>query len=179
MVTAPKRLIVLVVAAVAAVAVAAAGATPPVSAPVFVVQSSVDGTTLAARGADRRRSIASMTKLMTVLVALERARLEEVVVVPAQATRIGESTLFLRPGERLTVRDLAIGALVPSANDAATALALHVSDGSLTRFVALMNAKARALGMRAHPLREPARARPAGQLLDRARRRSAASRRAP
>jgi D-alanyl-D-alanine carboxypeptidase (penicillin-binding protein 5/6) len=156
MVTAPKPLIVLVVAAaVAAVAVAAAGATPRVSAPVFVVQSSVDGTTLAARGADRRRSIASMTKLMTVLVALERARPEEVVVVPAQATRIGESTLFLRPGERLTVRDLAIGALVPSANDAATALALHVGDGSLTRFVALMNAKARALGMRATHFANP------------------------
>ena len=66
----------------------------------------------------------------------------------AQATRIGESTLFLRPGERLTVRELAIGALVPSANDAATALALHVADGSLPRFVALMNAKARALGLR-------------------------------
>jgi serine-type D-Ala-D-Ala carboxypeptidase (penicillin-binding protein 5/6) len=132
---------------VAAIAATAARATPPVSAPVFVVESSVDGTTLAARGADRRRAIASITKLMTVLVALERARLDETVVVPAAATRLGESTLYLRPGERLTVRDLAIGALVPSANDAATALAFHVAHGSLPRFVALMNGKARALGL--------------------------------
>ena len=53
----------------------------------------------------------------------------------------------LRPGERLTVRDLAIAALVPSANDAATALAVHVGNGSIPRFVELMNAKARALGL--------------------------------
>jgi serine-type D-Ala-D-Ala carboxypeptidase (penicillin-binding protein 5/6) len=83
-----------------------------------------------------------------VLVALERSRLDDVLVVPAAATRIGESTLFLRPGERVTVRDLAIGALVPSANDAATALAYHAGGGSLARFVALMNAKARELGLR-------------------------------
>ena len=54
---------------------------------------------------------------------------------------------MLRPGERLSVRDLAIAALVPSANDAATALALYVGRGSMARFVALMNAKARSLGL--------------------------------
>ena len=137
----------VVAAAAVAVVAATAAAAPPVSAPVYVVESSVDGTTLAARGEEERRAIASITKLMTVLVALEHAPLADVVVVPRQATRIGESTLFLRPGQRLTVRDLAIGALVPSANDAATALALHVGNGSLPRFVALMNAKARALGL--------------------------------
>jgi D-alanyl-D-alanine carboxypeptidase (penicillin-binding protein 5/6) len=121
---------------------------PPVSAPVYVVESAVDGTTLAARNATRRHAIASITKLMTVLVALEHAKLDDPVVVPAAATRIGESTLNLRPGERLTVRDLVIGTLVPSANDAATALALHVGHGSTARFVALMNAKARRLGLR-------------------------------
>ena len=139
---------VLSAAIVAAVVAVAAIAAPPVSAPVYVVESSVDGTTLAARGEDERRAIASITKLMTVLVALDHASLDDVVVVPRQATRVGESTLFLRPGQRITVRDLAIGALVPSANDAATALALHVGLGSMPRFVALMNAKARALGLR-------------------------------
>jgi serine-type D-Ala-D-Ala carboxypeptidase (penicillin-binding protein 5/6) len=135
-------------ATVAVLAVAAtAAATPPVSAPVYVVESSVDGSTLAARHADRRHAIASITKLMTVLVALERSRLDDVVVVPAAATRIGESTLSLRAGERVTVRDLAIGALVPSANDAATTLAYHAGGGSVARFVGLMNEKARALGL--------------------------------
>ena len=65
--------------------------------------------------------------------------------VAPQAAAVGESTVSLRPGERLTVRDLAIAALVPSANDAATALALYVGRGSTARFVALMNAKARSL----------------------------------
>ena len=84
---------------------------------------------------------------MTVLVALEHARLDDVVTVTPQAAGIGESTVLLRPGERLTVRDLAIAALVPSANDAATALAVHVGGGSVPRFVAMMNAKARSLGL--------------------------------
>jgi D-alanyl-D-alanine carboxypeptidase (penicillin-binding protein 5/6) len=85
--------------------------------------------------------MASITKLMTVLVALDHSRLDDVVVVTPAAAGVGESTLNLRVGERLTVRDLAIGALVPSANDAATALAVHAGGGSVARFVGLMNAK--------------------------------------
>ncbi len=151
---------VLVVLA-AAVAAAGSAAPPPVAAPVYVVESAVDGTTLAARNATRRHAIASITKLMTVLVALEHADADDRVVVSAAATRIGESTVNLRPGARLTVRDLAIGALLPSANDAAMALALHVGRGSEARFVALMNAKAVRVGLRGthftnpHGLDEP------------------------
>ena len=66
------------------------------------------------------------------------------------------------------MRDLLVATLVPSANDAATALALHVGRGSEQRFVALMNRKARALGLSRHEVREPSRARPGGALLDRA-----------
>ena len=117
---------ILAVAALAAVVVSspAEAAAPPVQARAYVVQSSVDGRTLAARDADTPRAMASITKLMTALVALERLALDETVTVPAAATRIGESTLSLRPGQRMTVRDLVIGTLVPSANDAATALAI-------------------------------------------------------
>jgi serine-type D-Ala-D-Ala carboxypeptidase (penicillin-binding protein 5/6) len=138
--------------ALLAVAVAAgpAGASPPpaVQAKAYYVASPYDGAILVERGAATPRPVASITKLMTVLVALERARPDAVVTVPAAATGVGESSLFLRPGERVTVRDLAVGALVPSANDAALALALYVGRGSVTRFVALMNAKARELGLR-------------------------------
>ena len=63
------------------------------------------------------------------------------------AARVGESSVNLRAGEKLTVRDLAIAALVPSANDAATALAAYVGRGSIARFVAMMNAKASELGL--------------------------------
>ena len=126
----------------------AAGAPPKLEAKAYFVQSGYDGTVLAERNASAPRAPASITKLMTVLVALEHASLDEVVTVPAAATGIGESTIFLRAGEQVSVRDLAIGALVPSANDAATALALHAGGGSVSRFVELMNEKARRLGLR-------------------------------
>ncbi len=140
-------------AAVAAAAAAAAlvgtatGSPPPVQARAYVVLGRPDDAVLSSRAASARRPPASITKLMTVLVALKRVRLTDIVTVPPQAAAVGESSLFLRAGERITVRDLAIGALVPSANDAATALAAYAGGGSVSRFVALMNAEARSLGM--------------------------------
>ena len=107
-----------------------------------------DDAVLAQRSSRRPRAIASITKLMTALVALEEARPSDVVRVSADAASIGGSTIFLRGGEELTVAGLVRATLVPSANDAATALALHVGDGSTARFVALMNAKASELGLR-------------------------------
>jgi D-alanyl-D-alanine carboxypeptidase (penicillin-binding protein 5/6) len=146
----------LAAAAVAAVAVTgvAHAAAPPVQARAYVVQSSVDGRTLAAREADEPRAMASITKLMTALVAIRRLDLDQTVTVPAAATRIGESTLSLRAGQRITVRDLLIGTLVPSANDAATTLAI-AAGGSIPRFVAAMNTEARRLGLRGTHYRNP------------------------
>jgi D-alanyl-D-alanine carboxypeptidase (penicillin-binding protein 5/6) len=142
--------------AIAALALCGAGqaSAPPVQAQAYVVQSSVDGRTLAARAADTPRPMASITKLMTVLVALERLPLDRVVTVTAPAARVGESTLDLRAGDRLPVRDLVAGALVPSANDAATALAVAAA-GSVPEFVASMNRKARALGLGGTRYRNP------------------------
>ena len=142
----------LLVAAVAAAAVAAPGSAatagaPPVRAAAYVVWSGVDGAVLAQRDAAVPRPIASITKLMTVLVALDHLSLDDVVVVPRAATRIGEATIDLRPGERITVRELVEGVLIPSANDAAAALALEATHGSMARFVSWMNAKAQDLGL--------------------------------
>ena len=106
-----------------------------------------DGAVLARQNARRRRAIASITKLMTAIVTLERARLSDVVRVSPRASRVGESTVYLRAGERLSVAELLRAMLIRSANDAAEALALHVGRGSIPRFVALMNAKARELGL--------------------------------
>jgi serine-type D-Ala-D-Ala carboxypeptidase (penicillin-binding protein 5/6) len=83
---------------------------------------------------------------MTVLVTLEHARLDDVVTVTEQAAATGESTIDLVPGEQLTVRDLVEAALIQSANDAAVALAIYVG-GTQQAFVALMNRKARELGL--------------------------------
>ncbi|HZO50039.1 MAG TPA: serine hydrolase [Gaiellaceae bacterium] len=133
--------------AAAAAGAGAAPAPPPLAARAYVLVSGVDGATLAARAADEPRPIASITKLMTVLVALDHLRLDDVVAVPEVATGIGESSVELRAGERLSVRELVLATLVPSANDAATTLAYAASGGSIARFVAWMNERARALGL--------------------------------
>jgi D-alanyl-D-alanine carboxypeptidase (penicillin-binding protein 5/6) len=140
-------LLALAVAALGFAASSTAGA-PPVSAAAYVVVGGPDGAVLAQSASRAPRAIASITKLMTAVVTLEHARLADVVTVDPRAAAVGESTVFLRAGERLTVRELVLATLIPSANDAATALALYVGDGSVSRFVALMNARARALGMR-------------------------------
>jgi D-alanyl-D-alanine carboxypeptidase (penicillin-binding protein 5/6) len=106
-----------------------------------------DGSVLARRDAGRARAVASITKVMTALVVLENARLDDVVQISPRAASVGESTVNLRAGEELTVGQLVRAMLIPSANDAAEALALHVGDGSIERFVDLMNAKARELGL--------------------------------
>lgn len=133
---------------------AADAAAPPVQARAYLVQSAVDGHVLAARDADAPQAMASITKLMTALVAVERLPLDRVVVVPRSAAAIGESSLRLRAGQRVTVRDLVIGTLVPSANDAATALAIAAA-GTVPKFVSLMNQRARELGMTGTRYRNP------------------------
>ncbi len=138
--------LVTLVAALAAAAVAAAFGPPPVTARAYLVENAATGEVLAAREARAAVPIASITKLMTVLVALEHRRLRDVVVVDPRAAAVGESTIGLRAGDRLTVADLVQAALVQSANDAADALALAVAP-DFTAFARLMNAKARSLGM--------------------------------
>lgn len=140
------RCLAVVVAALAFAAPAAAGA-PPVHANAYVVVDARTGEVLASSHARAHLAIASLTKMMTVLVALEHHKLSDVVTVDSRASIVGESTIDLRPGERLTVRDLIKGALIQSANDAAAALALSVAP-DFPSFARLMNAKAAALGLR-------------------------------
>jgi D-alanyl-D-alanine carboxypeptidase (penicillin-binding protein 5/6) len=139
----------LTLAAVACVvpAPALAGAPPQVTARAYLVQNGTTGETLLASRARAHLPIASITKLMTVLLALQHARLDDVVTVSERAAEVGESSINLRPGDRLTVRDLVEAALIQSANDAAVALAEHVG-GSQAAFVAMMNAEAHKLGLR-------------------------------
>ena len=105
------------------------------------------GEVVLASGAARRLPMASITKLMTAIVVLERTRPTELVEVHPVVSTVGESSVYLRPGERISVRDLLAAALIQSANDAAWALAAHVGRGDVDAFVRLMNAKAKALGL--------------------------------
>ena len=143
--TAMRRLLPVLAALV--LAAPALAATPQVNARAWRVENGATGEVLLGHDDRAKVPIASITKLMTVVVALEHARLDEVVRIPRRVSVPGESTLNLRPGERVSVRDLVEAALIQSANDAAYALAYHVGDGSEARFVAMMNAKARALGL--------------------------------
>jgi D-alanyl-D-alanine carboxypeptidase (penicillin-binding protein 5/6) len=138
-----------VAAAVAALAFAASaqGGAPDVAARAFLVENPASGEMLAQHGAWARVPIASITKLMTVIVALEHAKWNDVVRVRSDAARVGESTVNLRAGERITVGDLVKAALIQSANDAADALADYVGRGNESAFIGMMNAKAKELGL--------------------------------
>ncbi|MCW2964812.1 MAG: D-alanyl-D-alanine carboxypeptidase, partial [Actinomycetia bacterium] len=124
----------------------ATAAPPPVHASAYIIQDARTGEVLASSHAHAHLAIASLTKMMTVLLALEHHKLTDVVTVDKRASIVGESTIHLRPGEKLTVRDLIEGALIQSANDAAAALALSIAP-DLPSFARLMNAKAAALGL--------------------------------
>jgi serine-type D-Ala-D-Ala carboxypeptidase (penicillin-binding protein 5/6) len=140
-----KRLVVVL--AVLAFCAPASAAAPEVDARAYLVMNGATGEVLLGRGAHDRLPIASITKLMTALVTLDRTRPNEVVEVNADAAGVGGSTIRLRVGEQLKVRDLLAATLIQSANDAAVALAEHVGNGDGARFVGLMNRRARALGL--------------------------------
>ena len=148
------------VAPLAALAPADSSTGPPVvTAAAWAVVDADSGELILGHEADARRQQASITKLMTALLVLERAAadagfLAEMVSVSARAGTETGSTAQLRPGDRVSVGDLLYGLLLPSGNDASVALAEHVGgrlDGEgdpLGRFVAAMDARAAALGLR-------------------------------
>jgi serine-type D-Ala-D-Ala carboxypeptidase (penicillin-binding protein 5/6) len=124
-----------------------ASASPPkLDAKAWILIDSRDDSVLASKAQDKRLPIASATKLMTAYLALKRLRPNQMIAAPSyQPSAAAEIRLGLRPGERMRVRDLLYGLLLPSANDAAQTLAVGVS-GSVPAFVAAMNRAAQRLG---------------------------------
>ncbi|BDG59954.1 D-alanyl-D-alanine carboxypeptidase family protein [Caldinitratiruptor microaerophilus] len=131
-----------------------AGAAMPaleLETPSAVLMDVRSGAVLFAKGAHERRHPASVTKIMTLLVAYDalaegRIRLTDEVVTSEEASRLGGTTAFLEAGEPQPVSQLLRAIAVGSANDAAVAIAERVA-GSHQGFVALMNARARELGL--------------------------------
>jgi serine-type D-Ala-D-Ala carboxypeptidase (penicillin-binding protein 5/6) len=103
-----------------------------------------DGVVIWAGRASARVSPASLTKMMTALVAIEAARLDETVTVSRAASRETGSRIGLKAGQQLRMRDLLAAMVVRSANDACRAIADHFG----VTFVARMNQRAGALGLR-------------------------------
>jgi D-alanyl-D-alanine carboxypeptidase len=141
-----KLRLAVLAAAVLLFAPSAVAGVPQVSARAYLVQNGVTGEVLAERNDDERLPMASITKLMTVLVTLDHAKLDDVVTVSRRAAAVGESSIYLQKGDQLTVEELIEAALIQSANDAAVALAEHVG-GTQAAFVAMMNAEAQRLGL--------------------------------
>ena len=120
---------------------------PELSAAAYIVTDEASGKLLLSKQEHVRRPMGSTTKIMTALLVLERAKLDDQVTVQVDAAKMPDSSVMgLVPGERLTVRELMYGLLLPSGNDAALALAQHVAGGE-SQFVALMNRRAADLGL--------------------------------
>ena len=121
---------------------------PPVRARAGVVMDAVTGTVLASVSQRLRVPMASTTKVMTALVAVENGNLSDKIKVPKAAFNYeSDATVMgLHPGQVVTLRDLLYGLLLPSGADAANTIAIRYG-GSEAAFVAMMNAEARRLGM--------------------------------
>jgi D-alanyl-D-alanine carboxypeptidase (penicillin-binding protein 5/6) len=117
-----------------------------VGAPAAIVLEVSTGIVVCERNADQERAVGSTMKLMTALLTLERADLDDKIRAPAYHGSPAESLIYLRAGDRLSVRDLLRGLLIRSGNDAAMALATGVA-GSERAFVRLMNQRASELNL--------------------------------
>ena len=97
------------------------------------------------KNSDAHLPMASTTKIVTALTVLNNANLDDVVEIDPKAVGVEGSSIYLRAGEHLTVRELLYGLMLRSGNDSAVALALHVA-GSIDAFAELMNETARDAG---------------------------------
>lgn len=107
------------------------------------------GRLLFGQNENARYPMASTTKIMTALIALERAAPDERVTAGKHAAGVPGTSLYLSQGETLSMEHMLYGLLLRSGNDAAVAIAEHIA-GSVDTFAALMNARARQLGADAH-----------------------------
>ena len=141
-------MLVLAFALVRPAAAAGSGSLAPrVDARAYLVLNAATGDVLVSKNANARLPIASLTKLMTVDIALQHLSVDRYVTVSSLATVVGEESSGLRAGEQIEVGDLVRAALIQSANDAADALADAASGGDRALFARWMNKEAREIGL--------------------------------
>ena len=124
------------------------------SAAAAILVDADSGRVLYEQNADARMLIASTTKIMTALVAIQEGDLSDVVTVKREATLTEGSSMYLKEGEQLTLETLLYGLMLCSGNDAAVAIADHVG-GSQKGFLKLMNETAKELGMESSSFANP------------------------
>lgn len=121
------------------------GAPVHVTAEAAVLMDVETGDILYGKQAHKQRPPASTTKIMTAILGLELGHPDEMVTVSSKAAAVGESSLYLDPGEKINLYELITGAMIRSGNDACVAISEHIA-GSEEQFVKWMNWKALALG---------------------------------
>lgn len=120
---------------------------PKLTAESYLAIDLSSGRFLLQKDIRKRMPVASLVKIMTALVALERGDLEEKIVVSKEAAQIGEDSMGVSEGEKLTLEELLWGLLLPSGNDAAEAIAQGLA-GRREVFINWMNSKAREIGLK-------------------------------
>ena len=118
---------------------------PEVNAQSAIILDEVSGKVLWSKDPDTQRFPASTTKIMTALLLIERCLPDEVIVAPKDIEKIGGASLHLKPGERVTVKEMLHAIMLRSANDGCVAAAVHIA-GSVEAFSKLMNDRARQIG---------------------------------
>jgi serine-type D-Ala-D-Ala carboxypeptidase (penicillin-binding protein 5/6) len=118
-----------------------------VSAQSAILMEQDSGRVIFEKDAYTQRRIASITKIMTAILAIESGKLDKTVTVSSTAIRTEGSSIYLQEGEKIKLEDLVYGLMLRSGNDAAVAIAETVG-GSLDGFVYLMNQKAEEIGMK-------------------------------
>ncbi|MCI5702999.1 MAG: D-alanyl-D-alanine carboxypeptidase [Erysipelotrichaceae bacterium] len=112
------------------------------------------GRIIYANNKDLVRSVASISKIMTAVVAIESDKLDEIVTVGSEIKSAYGSGIYIKEGEELTLRDLLYGLMLRSGNDAALSIATYVG-GDVQAFVSMMNAKAKSIGMKNSTFNNP------------------------
>jgi serine-type D-Ala-D-Ala carboxypeptidase (penicillin-binding protein 5/6) len=117
-----------------------------VSAQTAILIEQESGRILYEKDAHKKMRIASITKIMTAILAIESGKMDEMVTVSERAVKAEGSAVYLQKGEKIKLEDLVYALMLRSGNDAAVAIAEHVG-GSLEGFVVMMNQKAQEIGM--------------------------------
>lgn len=114
----------------------------------YIVISGNDGNVLEAENEHEVRSIASISKIMTAVVALENGDYIDQWIIGDEVTNVTGSMIWIQKGQQVSMRSLLYGMMLKSGNDAAVAIAHRVGGGSVEKFIQMMNEKAAALGMK-------------------------------
>lgn len=118
------------------------------------IMNGVTGEVIFESNADAMLPMASTTKIMTLIVALESSSPDDIVIVPEEATKEEGSSAYLEAGAQITMRDLCHGLMLNSGNDAAVAIAYHIAGGK-DEFASLMTAKAQEIGAKNTVFKNP------------------------